>query len=646
MQKLGSLFEIVVLTLASSLLLYVYIPSFSGPFLLDDMGNIANAAIESLSIDNLMRALTGNTAGLFGRPIPALTFAINFLFFGDNPYWYKVCNWCLHVIIAALMYKLTTQLQRAVDGEQRWHVHGAYDYQKVFALLIVLIWALHPLQVSTVAYVVQRMAQLSTLFTVLTLIVYLSGRKTIAKTGAGTAKTILLVCMFGILGCLSKENAVLIPVYILVIEAVVFRFRFDSTVYLSKYRLLVIFCCISPICIALLILAFKYKSLLSGYSFGSLEFSLTERLYTECVVVIGYLLNIVLPSIDNMNLYQDSWEIQRSLSVSVAGSLLFHCSMLCIAISVRKKLTFVSVGILLFYASHVLESTVLPLAVAFEHRNYFGLFGVSLAVVSFLNWMFEGFRKNGLQLSGLFHAGTAAIIVASISLQTFARSVEWSDELVFHAMAVENFPESFSSRSWYAVSLMKTGETESAIEQLNYASAVKPESAYPEMALLHFKCIAGSSLGNEYRDALEELSSQVIDVTVLSALLNLSSSVKSGVCSQLDSDQIGRMLEVVYFNNNHSLPSRLRSIVAFEYTSYLLEIGNIEKATKIVEPMLQKSKRNPIALIQSGRIHVRLGDRAGLEKVLLELNKLNRSDKHSYALQVDQLKLQLSELAW
>ena len=44
----------------------------------------------------------------------------------------------------------------------------------------------------------------------------------------------------------------------------------------------------------------------------------------------------------------------------------------------RRKLPLFAFGILFFFASHVVESSVLGLELMFEHRNYTGTFGMRL----------------------------------------------------------------------------------------------------------------------------------------------------------------------------------------------------------------------------------------------------------------------------
>lgn len=86
------------------------------------------------------------------------------------------------------------------------------------------LWLLHPLLVSTTAYIVQRMTQLSALFTLAGLLRYMHGRRHLAEeVRKGWYWVIGGMGFFGMLALLSKETAILLPGFALILEATVFR---------------------------------------------------------------------------------------------------------------------------------------------------------------------------------------------------------------------------------------------------------------------------------------------------------------------------------------------------------------------------------------------------------------------------------------
>lgn len=633
--KIESLFLIVV----GSLLLSVYYPGFGGPFLLDDFGNIVNAKVEKLNFEEVARVVTSNTSGMFGRPVSAITLALNYLINGDNPFGYKLFNWILHLVNTCLVYFLAFMLFGAARNDSDVKSNDVLE-TKFVAVFVALIWALHPLQVSTVLYVVQRMAQLSTLFILLALLVYLHGRRRYVSSGKGIYSMSFGFSVFGVLACLSKENGALLPIYVLGIELIVFKCSFiKGNICRGIKGFVMMFVCV-PIVIGSIAIMVLFGRLTAGYSqYSNNGLTLLERLLTEPVVIFGYLQAILIPDINSMSLYQDFWKIQAELSPEVMVSVLVLSGLVAFAFFLRRSLPLVSLGVFVFFTSHGLESTFIPLALAFEHRNYFGTIGIAIAIGSLiLQLKNHGNSNSGIPLL------VAVVLVFGLAFQTHSRSIEWSDEFTLNSFAVDNFPDSFSARTWYAISLSKRGEVAKAIEQLDIAKTIKPEYAYPEVAKLQMNCLLGESIEEHYSLAVDEISTKIIDVTSLSVVLNTVENSKKGYCSGLSQNDISLLLAGAYHNTRTSLAGRMELILGFEYSSSLIRNGKIKDAKEVVLSMLERYPHHAISLILFGRIQGIENDIIGLEGTLDLLDTLSFRDKSKYALQLEQLRAKYSIL--
>ena len=84
----------------------------------------------------------------------------------------------------------------------------------------MVLWIVHPIQVSTVLYVVQRMTLLASLFVLLGIVGYLFGRQLHTEGAKATGILLMTVSPLvgAVLGLLSKENGVLLYAYLGVIE--------------------------------------------------------------------------------------------------------------------------------------------------------------------------------------------------------------------------------------------------------------------------------------------------------------------------------------------------------------------------------------------------------------------------------------------
>ena len=93
-----------------ALLVLAYWAALPGPFLLDDFTNLPQAKVETWSLTALIDASLSNKSGPLGRPVSALTFALNYLVTGDSAFGFKVVNLIIHAANACLVFLLLSKL--------------------------------------------------------------------------------------------------------------------------------------------------------------------------------------------------------------------------------------------------------------------------------------------------------------------------------------------------------------------------------------------------------------------------------------------------------------------------------------------------------------------------------------------------------
>ena len=143
---------IVVLILAVTYLLYM--PGFSGPFLLDDFSTLM--ALESLGgvtdLDSFRQFVFGNTSGPTGRPVSMVSFLLDGDTWPGDAAGYKQTNVFLHLTTGILLGWFLLLLFRCFSFSE--------SRSAPFALVAMILWLAHPFNVSTTLYIVQRMTQL------------------------------------------------------------------------------------------------------------------------------------------------------------------------------------------------------------------------------------------------------------------------------------------------------------------------------------------------------------------------------------------------------------------------------------------------------------------------------------------------------
>lgn len=419
----------------------VYLRGLFGGFLFDDYPNIVDNDLLRLLDDSAQswwNASFSSSAGLLRRPLSMLSFAVNVHLGGMNPAWFKLGNLGIHLLSGFLLYRLALLLLPRLSVWPTGTAMSASMGHRL-ALLIAALWLLHPLHVSSVLYVVQRMTLLTALFSLAALLSYSSLRQRQLAGQGGLALPFAGFLVSSVLSVASKENGALILPAVLVLEIYAFHFVAGSrrqTLWLRAG--LGVFVAV-PLFLALLFLASHPAWLLSGY--GERDFDLTTRVLTQARVLWHYLLWTFAPNIHWMGLYHDDIAYSTSI-ISPATTLpaLFGLAGLAvIAWWSRRRQPGIGFGIAWFLVWHTLESTVIALEMVFEHRQYLPMSGLLIGLVAALAPLIQRHWAMARRLS--------VAVLLGLALLTAQRSTQWGDPLRLHLAMAEHHPH--SPRSLY-----------------------------------------------------------------------------------------------------------------------------------------------------------------------------------------------------
>ena len=209
-------YNILILVILTSL---AYLPGLSDFWVSDDIPNIvSNPAlkINTLDGDSLLTAATANDSGPLKRPLASLSFGLNYYFSGKqlNAQHFKTTNLAIHIFNGILVYLVAFYLIKILNSSTKITLP-----EKSLALVVAAVWALHPIQLTAVLYVVQRMTSMSALFVLAGLLVFIMGRIRLTEQKPyAVAQMYIGIGLGTLLGALCKENALLLPYLALVIE--------------------------------------------------------------------------------------------------------------------------------------------------------------------------------------------------------------------------------------------------------------------------------------------------------------------------------------------------------------------------------------------------------------------------------------------
>jgi len=517
----------------------VYAVALGGPFLLDDVVNVFPARPRSVGLQGLLEVVLENTSGPLGRPIAVSTFALQYLGGLEAAFFFKSVNLAIHLVNSAMLMLVADRLL-GVEDTACGRENGGDGRRRAIALTACVgLFALHPLQVSTVMYVVQRMTLMSQLFGLAALLLYLEART--REDLDPRRRTLLAVSVLPLiaLSTLCKEVGVLFVLYAGLIEVTVLRGRHllpcavpsaKSEALSSGAAQAVLVAGLGALAGAfgLLVRTGALDPLLIGYE--SREFTLLERLATQPIVIVDYLRMLLLPDPSAMTFYHDHVRVDEWSAAWVGLALAVLALILAVMVALLPRLPLASAGIGIYLASHALESTVFPLELMFEHRNYIGLAGLALATASVLG----RFPRTAST------AVTGAMVIA-LSIMTFQRCLVWADELTINRFAVEHAPESLRARSAYALSLARADDVDGALEQLELASRLVPRNPYFVLEILQTKALNGGATEEDVKRAGRTLVSGRFDPSVETVLGDLLRHLRAGLLRGVDAAAVSSL---------------------------------------------------------------------------------------------------------
>ena len=579
------------------LVLIAYSNTFLAEWHMDDYPNILeNPAVQitDLSPASLKRAVgvdqsQGNN---LTRPVTNLTFALNWYMHGTHVAGYHLVNLLIHLLNAGILYLIIVRL-----GERPVVPESNLRHRKAIALTAALLWALNPIQTQAVTYIVQRSTSLGALFFLSALYSYIRGRLSDRRKHMA-AWWGLAVCGY-ILALGSKENTAVWPAAVLLVEFVFFRDREGRlTPHFKKIMGATVI--LSVVLVGGFILSFDIdpvRAVTGG--FVERPFSLAERLMTQPRVLLFHLGQIIYPIPQRLSLEHDFIVSQDLLHPWSTIPAFFVVGFLVAGglIATRKR-PILAFAILFFFLNHVVESSVFPLEMVFEHRNYLPslfLFWPLVAGVIHLQAKLSG---NGRVIEKVFPF-LAIGVVMFFTTGTYTRNMVWQTERALWTDTYHKAPQSARAAVNLANDLARSGYAAQAT--VLYKNAIHLYSP----AKNQFKVIARSNLAKLYfqsghHEQAVDLLNQVLrlapqDRPARHSLANIYAEM--GVFPEAEKQidwLLGRHPEVSLFLN-------LKAFV-------LIKDDRAEEALRVVRRSLTRRPGQRDALLIAGVAYSILGD--------------------------------------
>ena len=442
--------RLVAAALIAAAALVAYANTMRVPFVFDDVsGILSNPSIRKLQdLGAVLQPPTKTT--LSGRPIANLSLAINYWADGTSTWGYHALNLLIHVLGGIALFGIVRRTLRLPVLEGRFGEDAPF-----LAVLIALLWAVHPLQTEAVTYVVQRVESLAGLFYLLTLYAFIrsagSPRPRAWQAGAAVA------CL---LGMLTKEVMVTAPLIVFLYDRTFISGSFSRVWRDRRGFYLTLAATWAP----LVVLAAGGSSRLHESAGFGMPVDAFSYWTTQLYAVARYLRLSFWPHplVFDYGTYLAPLDLKLAACAVLAAVL---AVLTAVALWRRPALGFLGAWFLV-----ILSPTLLvPIATQTlaEHRMY-----LPLAAVICL------FVLGGYSLAGRLFMAPAAALVAACIFATVGRNAVYRSELFLWGDTAAHWPGNARAHCSLGLALSHVpGELSRAVAEYQAAIRIHPDYA-------------------------------------------------------------------------------------------------------------------------------------------------------------------------
>jgi tetratricopeptide (TPR) repeat protein len=436
------LFYALVLVVAFA----AYRPALSGSFLWDDDVLLtANAQVQAS--DGLQRLWLTNEAVDYW-PVTGTSFWLEWRLWGLSPTGYHVTNLLLHSASCLLLWALLRRL--SVPGAE----------------LAALLFAVHPMNVESVAWIAQRKNTLSMFFFLLSMLWYVVDRRRYLPSLAAF-----------VLAMLSKGSVAVLPAMLLVIE----WWRHGRITGRDILRLMPF----AAISIGLTVLNVLMQTHRTASAIR--DASLLDRVLGACAVVWFYLSKALLPI--NLTFIYPQWAVRSSelvwwlplvATIAVTALLVWKRHVPVVRASLVAWVLFC---LALAPVMGLVDVYFMRYSLVSDHYAYIAVLVVVSAVAAVCTAVFApraSGRETGHPTRSLLVRFAGAVLVAVLGIATWQESHEYADAATLYRATLRKNPGCWLCETNLAVPLVTRGtpsDLQQAIEHLTAAARMNPDQS-------------------------------------------------------------------------------------------------------------------------------------------------------------------------
>jgi len=452
-----------------ALTLAAYLPAMRGEILWDDEAHITREHLRSA--DGLRRIWFELGATQQYYPLLHSAFWLEYQLWGDSLVGYHLTNVLLHATAASLVFAVVRKLQ--IPG----------------ALLVALVFALHPVHVESVAWITEQKNTLSAVFYLAAMWCYLE------FDSARRPRYYWFAFALFVLGLFTKTVIATLPAALLV----VFWWQRGTLTWRRDVWPLVPYFALGAV--AGLLTAWVERKLI-GAEGAAFDMSSIDRGLLAGRVPWFYLSKLLWPH-DLMFVYP-RWQIDRAMWwqwLYPAATL----GLLALLWSLRNRWRSPLAGWLLFVGTLFPALgflNVYPFQFSFvaDHFQYLASLGVIVLLVGLFAQWTTGMQQPGRNLARV----AAAIVVASLTVLTWNQAHLYANKITLYEHTLARNPTSWMVLNNLGNAYTAAGRHEEAVELYKRALVVRPD--YDEV---HTNIGIALAMLSRHHEAIDELREAV-----------------------------------------------------------------------------------------------------------------------------------------
>jgi len=439
--------------------LIIYLPSLWNGFIWDDDTNLYKSQWIQ---DGGLRVIWLSDKMYQYYPVSFTSFWLEHKLWGLKPFGYHFVNLLLHILNAILVF---------------WAVKKLYPR---LALAVALLFAVHPIQVETVAWITERKNLLSLFFFLSAILAYLRFDRT------RMIRHYLVTAAMFILALLSKSIAICFIFF-----PVLYKWWKDGRLTLRELKLSLTFTAIGLISSLYTLYLEFYRVGAQGRDFG---LNLAQRFLLSGRVIFSYIYKLIFPF--KFMFFYPPWTVDAHIWWQWLFPLaaIFLTSILFIY---RQKLGRGALALFAFYVisifpvSGFLNVYGMRFSYVADHFAYLStpvlLLLICAGVVFSLDKLKNRFRLLAAPICAPLGRGIFTLIIIYMCIQSMALTRNYKDKFTLWSNLVKENPKSWIAYNNLGAAYANMGNLQEAVRLYRKAIEIKPDygDAYDNIGMAY-----------------------------------------------------------------------------------------------------------------------------------------------------------------